>query len=43
MFRHVDNSVDVEGHFLRVRSPTLVAEAVNVLSIGVRGERVVLR
>jgi hypothetical protein len=43
MLRHVDDSVNVEGHFLRVRSPTLVAEAVNVLSVGVRGERVVLR
>lgn len=38
---HVDDSVDVERHLLRVGGPALVAEAVGVLAIVGRGERVV--
>lgn len=40
-FRDVDNSVHVERDFLRVRGPALVAEAVVVFAVRVRGERVV--
>lgn len=38
---HVDDSVDVERHLLRVGGPALVAEAVGVLAIVGRSERVV--
>jgi hypothetical protein len=33
--------VNVERHFLRVRGPTLVAETVVVLAVGVCGEGVI--
>ena len=35
--------MDVERHFLRVRGPSLVAEAVDVFAVRVGVERVVLR
>jgi hypothetical protein len=37
-FGDVDDSVDVEGDLLGVRGPALVAEAVDVFAVGVRGE-----
>jgi hypothetical protein len=39
--RHVDDTVDIERHLLRVRGPALVAEAVVVFAVGVCGEGVV--
>lgn len=39
---HVDDSVDVEGDFLRVGGPALVTEAVVVFAVGLSSEGVVL-
>lgn len=40
--RHVDNSVHIEGNLLWVGGPTLIAEAVVVLAVGLGCERVIL-
>jgi hypothetical protein len=42
VFRHVDNSVDIEGDLLGVRGPALVAEAVVVFAVRLCGEGVVV-
>lgn len=40
--RHVDDSVHVEGDFLGVGRPALIAETVDVFAVGVCSEGVVI-
>jgi hypothetical protein len=41
-FRHVDDSMNVEGNLLGVGGPALVAETVIVFAVSLCGERVVI-